>query len=413
MKILFITQWFYPESGAIHGLPLAKRFKEMGHEVEVLTGFPNYPGGKIYPDYKMSLWMREVIDGVSVIRVPLYPSHNTRAISRIVNYLSFTLTSSLIGLFLCKKPHVVYVYHPPPTVGMAAIILKKLFNIPYVYHVADMWPESVTESGMVSSIKIKKIITSVINFWCSTMYRNASSITVLSPGFKRMLTERGVTEGKVKVIYNWADEDIFRPMPKNKELAVKLGINKTFNVLYAGNLGPFQGLVSVIEAAKLLANRPEICFIIVGSGHEEQILKKKVLEYDLANVKFLGRFNVTDMPEINALADIQLVHLRDLDFFRSTVPSKTQVCLASNRPTILAVAGDAADLMERSQGGLVCQPDNPEALADAVMKIYELTDTERDKMAHLGQLFYEENLSLQIGSQKLERLLASAVSITV
>lgn len=407
LRTLFLTQWFDPEPGAMRGLPLAKWLAQRGHDVEVLTGFPNYPGGKVYPGYEISWRQREVMEGIPVVRVPLYPSHDTNPLHRVANYGSFALSAATIGAASVKRADVGFVYHPPPTVGFPAIVLRALRGIPFVYHIADMWPESVVESGLVGDSRGRAVVESLLHAWCNTVYRAAAAITVLSPGFKRLLIERGVPAEKIHVIYNWTDEVMFRPVPRNEALAQELGLRPGFRVVYAGNMGVFQGLESVLDAAALLKDLPDVSFVFVGTGQEEDKLKARAQSMGLSNVTFVGRRQAWEMPEINALADCLLVHLRDLPFFAATVPSKTQVSLASGRPVIMGVRGDAADIIERAGAGLTCTPEDPQALAAAVRDLRSRPESERALMGARGREYYLRHLSLDEGGRLMDRLLRS------
>lgn len=407
MRIILLSQWFDPEPGATKGLPLAKWLQARGHDVKVLTGFPNYPGGKVYDGYKIRPWQHQTMDGVPVLRVPLYPSHDNSARGRILNFTSFAASAATIGTVGVGGADVGYVYHPPPTIGLAAMSLKFFRRIPFVYHIADMWPETVMESGMVRPGRTRDRMERAINAWCNLVYRQAAAITVLSPGFKDMLVARGVPADKVHVIYNWTDEDAFRPTEPDPDLARELGLAGRFNVVYSGNLGPMQGLETVIRAAALLRDRPEIQIVIAGTGHEEDKLKVLKRELGAENVLFLGRRQYWEMAGINALSDVLLVHLRDLPFFAATIPGKTQVALASGRPTLMAVAGDAAALVERAGAGFGCPPENPDAMAAAIRKLHALPVEDRFRMGRSGAAFYQREISVEVGGQRTEALLDS------
>jgi colanic acid biosynthesis glycosyl transferase WcaI len=405
LRTVFLTQWFNPEPGAIRGLPLARWLGDHGHEVRVLTGVPNYPGGRVYPGYRMRLWQREVMDGVPVLRVPLFPSHGISAIGRVTNYTSFSVSAATLGVTLIGQGDVAYVYHPPATIGLPAMVLKLLRGMPFVYHIADMWPESVVESGMLDSAAVRRIVQGLLSVWCRAVYGQARAITVLSPGFKRMLVERGVPGDKVHVIYNWTDETMFRPIPRDEKLATELGFADRFNIVYAGNLGPLQGLDTVIRAAAEVRGMPAIQVVIVGVGQQEAELRALARSVGADNVLFLGRRPYHEMPRISALADVHLVHLRDLPFFRATIPSKTQVALACARPVLMAVNGDAADIVRKAEAGLTCPPDDESSLADAMVALAETSDGELDAMGQRGRRFYLDEMSLDIGGRHMDRLL--------
>jgi glycosyltransferase involved in cell wall biosynthesis len=407
MKILLLSQWFDPEPGAGRGLPFAQWLRAHGEDVEVLTGFPNYPGGKVYDGYRVQWKFRETMSGVPVERVPLYPSHDRSAPGRIANYLSFATAASLLGFRRVGKSDVTYVLNNPIT-GVAGRLQKALRGVPYVFNIPDLWPQSVVESGMIRGGFVKRFVTNGLRGVNRVVYDNAAAITVISPGFKRILVEEGVPADKVHVVYNWIDEDLFQPVPRDEALASELGFAGKFNVVFAGNFGAYQGLDSVIRAAAMLSDVPDVQLVFIGTGQKDPELRALAAEMKLSNVRFIGRRDLTDMPKINALADVLLVHLKDLDFFRATIPSKTQVSLASGRPVIMAVRGDAADIIERANAGFVCEPENPAALAETIKRMRHTPAAEREAMGRNGRQFYQSEMSLDIGAARLHDILTQA-----
>ncbi|MEO7086632.1 MAG: glycosyltransferase family 4 protein, partial [Gemmatimonadaceae bacterium] len=405
MRALFLTQWFDPEPGALRGLPLAKWMRARGHEVEVVTGFPNYPGGKVYPGYRIAMSQRETMSGVPVLRVPLYPSHDATIAGRFLNYGSFALSASTIGLALAERADVGFVYHPPPTVGLPAMAFKALRGVPFVYHIADMWPESVVESGALRPGLMKRTVESALHAWCNLVYRRAAAITVLSEGFKDLLIDRGVAAEKIHVIYNWTDEEVFTPGPRDEALATELGMAGRFNIVYAGNMGIFQGLETLIRAAVRVKHVPDIQIVMVGTGQSEDSLKALAAELGATNVRFVGRRQFWDMPKINDLADVLLVQLRDFPFFAATIPSKTQVSLASGRPVLMSVRGNAASIIQQAGAGVTVNPDDDEALAAGMLALYGTPRDELDAMGTRGRRFYLDRMSLDVGGRQTEAVL--------
>jgi len=217
MRILFITQWFHPEPNFIC-LPLAKELIKLGHKVQVLTGFPNYPDGKIYDGYRVKLLQRENVDGVSIVRVPLYPSHDISGIGRIANYVSFALSAAAIGPWVVKSADVAYVYHPPAMVYLPAFVIRLLRRIPLVYNIQDLWPDTLLATGMFNNRSGLKLV----NTWCKFIYKSTDKIVVISPGFKRMLCNRGVSPDKIEVVYNWCDDTVIRPVEPDHKLLLEL-----------------------------------------------------------------------------------------------------------------------------------------------------------------------------------------------
>lgn len=393
-RILLFTQWFDPEP-TFKGLVFARELVAQGFEVEVVTGFPNYPGGKIYPGYKIKALQREVIDGVQITRVPLYPSHGQSGSGRLINYISFAASILFYGLFRAKKPDVIYAYHPPLTVGIAAALIRFFRRVPVVYDIQDMWPDTLRATGMFSNEKLLKIVSRV----CDWVYVHVDQIVVLSPGFKRLLIERGVPSQKIDVIYNWCAEDMVRATSPN--LPSNFPKTSKFRILFAGNMGKAQSLDTVIEAAQLLQEKgSQVAFIFLGGGVEVSRLEALARSKQLDDVFFLP---AVPMPEVGAYlssADALLVHLKKDPLFTITIPSKTQAYMAAGKPILMAVDGDAADLVRDAGCGVVSESDNPQALADAILALVEISGEGRTAMAENGKAFYQKELSLQVGVER-------------
>lgn len=408
MRILILTQFFDPEPASIPGLSLANWLADRGHQVEVVTGFPNYPGGKFYPNASVRIWRREQLGRVTVNRVILYPSHDRSAVRRILNYLSFALSATILGTLATHRADVTYVYHPPATIGLPAMLWKRFRRIPFVLHVQDLWPDSVMESGMVGSSVDRHTLERAITAWCSLLYRSASAIAVLSPGFRSILCERGVAAEKIAVVPNWAEESIFFPLPRDEVLAEELGLTGKCNLIYSGHLGYYQGLDIALRAADRLRDLADFQLVIVGTGQAEASLRRLADDLALENVLFLGRRPYREMAPLTALADILLVSLQDLPFFEATIPSKTQVALACARPILMAVRGDAAAMATASGAGLACTPGDVDAFETAVRHLIGLSEDERTAMGERGRAYYLEHLSLEHGASQLESLMTQA-----
>lgn len=406
MRVTILSQWYDPEPVAIPGL-LARWLSERGHDVNIVTGFPSYPGGSLYAGYHYRIFTRESLSRIPVTRLPLYPSHDSSAIRRMGNYASFALSASTLGTLLAPKSDVVYVYHPPGTVGLPAMVWHRLRGLPFVYHVQDLWPDSVVESDMLGRGLVRRSIEKGLDRWCCRIYRAAGALAVISPGFKRILISRGVPSDKIAVIPNWADESTFFPAPPDSDLANKLGLLGGVNVIYAGNLGRYQGLDTAIRAAARVQHLTGFRLVFIGSGQVEHELRKLAADLGLSNVVFLGRRSLSDMGPVTNLADALLVSLKDLPFFSATIPGKTQVGLAAGRPLVMAVRGDASDLVRKSGGGIVCDPGDESSLASAFEQLYAMSPDERNTMGQRGRAFYLKELALARGALRMEKLLAS------
>jgi colanic acid biosynthesis glycosyl transferase WcaI len=397
MRILFITHYFQPEPNFFVGLPFAKELVKRGHQVEVLTGFPNYPGGKIYDGYKVRPIFRETLDGIPVIRVPLYPSHDRSSTKRILSYLSLSLSQATIGPFVVKNADVAFVAQGPASIGLPAVIHKLFRRIPFIYTILDLWPDSLLSTGMLSN----RFGLNIVSAWCKFVYKKAAKIVVVSPGLKERLMERGVPEEKIEVIYNWCDDSLICREEPNQQLAKKLGMDGKFNIVFAGNMGKAQALEAVIKAAQILQNDcKDVQFVLVGSGVEVENLKKMTNELSLDNVKFLGRKPITEIGPILRLADVLFVHLKNDPLFEITIPSKTQAYLATGRPVLIGIKGDAADLVENAGAGLRCEPQNSQNIAQTIIEFYKMGKERLMQMGINGMNFYDHNLSFEIAVQR-------------
>ena len=400
MRLLIITQFFEPEP-TLKGLAFARRLTEYGHQVQVLTGFPNYPGGKVYEGYKIRPYQKEEIDGVTVHRVALYPSHDRSSLRRMLNYFSFAASASFFGIFKTGQVDAIYVYHPPLTTSIPARLLKFLKRAPFIYDIHDMWPDTLGATGMMS----KPALIKLIGNWCLRVYRSAGRVVVVSPGFRRLLIDRGVPESKLSLSYAWCEEDRLHPEAYDPALAEELGLAGKFNVMFAGTIGLAQGLDAVLEAARLVKQKaPQVQFAIVGEGVELERLKQRTVEMDLSNVLFVPRQPMERMGKILPLADVLLVHLRDDPLFHITVPAKTMAYFYCGVPVIMGVRGDAADLIKNSGAGVTCEPGDPESLAEAVLSMTRFTADERSEMGKAGRAFYDRELSMEAGVRKFDAL---------
>jgi colanic acid biosynthesis glycosyl transferase WcaI len=405
VRILFLSQFFSPEP-FFKALPFATALARRGHAVEALTGFPNYPGGRLYPGYRVRAWQRETLEGIPITRVPLYPSHDRSPIRRTLNYTSFAVSASLLGPFFVGRPEVAYVYHPPATVGLPAWALKTLKGIPFVYDIQDLWPDTIAASEMMTG----SVALGAIRRWCSFVYKQASHLTVISPGFRRILVSRGVPEDKISVVYNWCDEGNIHPVEPDEGLRKRLGLSGSFVVMFAGTMGLAQGLDVILDAAALCAPvNPSIRFVFVGGGVERARLEAK--SAGRSNVQFLPPCPMEEVSGLLALSDVQLVHLRDNPLFRITIPSKTQASMAAAKPLLMAVAGDAAELVRRSGAGLTAQPDNAPEIARAIMEMARLSPQRLREMGSQGRSFYLQEMSMEVGIGRYEQLFQSVIAV--
>jgi colanic acid biosynthesis glycosyl transferase WcaI len=389
-KIYHLSQLFDPEP-TFKGHDFVKGLEESGFEVEVVTGFPNYPGGTVYDGYKIRPLVHEEMGETQITRLAMYPSHDNSALKRIATYISFMVSSCLYLTFRAGRSDLIYVYYPALTAGLAAVVAKFFRGTPVLLDVQDMWPDSLSSSHMMPN----RYLLGIANAACNFLYRRCDHILVLSPGFKELLIHRGVPAEKISIVYNWADESV---LPDVNTLPNGFSPDDGFRVLFAGNMGLAQQLDTVIEAAEKLQSEDANCvFYFMGDGIDKDRLATRSSDLGLTNVRFLPRVPLQDVQRFLAAADALLVHLNDEPLFRITIPSKTQAYLYAGRPILMGVAGDAADLVQQAGAGYPFLPGDSDALAHCVRQLIGDGAESRAQMGHNAQNFYSKTLSRSKG----------------
>jgi glycosyltransferase involved in cell wall biosynthesis len=407
MRIGMISQWYDPEVGSA-GIPgsIARALNRLGHEVDVVTGFPNYPTGKVYDGYRIRPHQREMQGSVTVHRVPVYPSHDARPVRRIANFASFAASAAVASQRCLRHTDVALVYSTPATVGAAGLALRRLRGIPFVLLIQDMWPDTVLATGMLPK-SVDRIAWAITGAFCRSVYRRASRIAVIGPSMRDTLIDRGVPEGKVSVVFNWADEMLFKGNGHQPAAAGRS--SRGLELMYAGSLGEVQGLEVAVRAMAMVPRCQNVTLRLVGSGVAEKGLRRLTAELALGDrVRFEGSRPVADMPALMASADVQLLCLRDLPLFRGVVPSKFQAILASGSPVVVSAAGDVAELARISGAGVAVQPEDPRALADAIGQVAGLSHEELQDWGRRGRDYYEAELGEAVGARRLVDLLERA-----
>lgn len=377
MRVLILSQYYTPEP-VPKPSELAGALRTRGHQVSVLTGYPNYPSGDVYPGFRLRPVERTVVDGISVVRAFEYPYHGTRAIGRMLNYASFMITAPLASLF-SPACDVIYVWHPPLTVGVAAAIIARLRGVGFVYDVQDIWPESALLSGLMKDGPLIRFMS-----WLERIvYRQADHLFVVTAGARDNLLAKGVPPAKVSVANHWVDPQLFAPAGQDVRAAARLehGWNDRFVVLFAGNIGLVQGLDTVIDAAAALPADSSAVIAIVGDGTDRRRLQDLVAARGLRDrVQFLDRRPPEAMSPLFAGADALLVHLRKSELSRLVIPSKTLAYLAAERPIIMAMTGAAADVVTAAGAGVVLPSEDPARLVNAIETIRAMPAADRQAM---------------------------------
>jgi colanic acid biosynthesis glycosyl transferase WcaI len=400
-----LTLYFSPDiaANAVIMTELAEELSALGHQVTVVTAFPHYARNVIDRRYRWRLFQRDKHRSIKVVRTYLYTSSRKRNfLGRILSYVSFNLLSTLLGL-LSGKHDIILTPSPPLTIGLSAYIISRVKRIPYVYNVQDMYPDVVIKLGILKNPVGKALFHRLERF----VYTHARHITVLSEGFRANLLRKGIPQQKLSVIPNFVDVDFVKPHHRNNTIRQRFGLDGRFVVLFAGNLGHSQDLEHVLECAALLRNHDHIAFVIVGNGSRKHQLEEQALRMDLDNVHFFPFQPHREVPDIYAAADIALVTLRKGIAFES-FPSKAYSIMASARPILAAVdpGSDVWNLVEQASCGLCVEPENPPALAEAVLTLYEDTAL-RKTLARNGRKYVVRYHNRQVVAGEYHELLGS------
>jgi colanic acid biosynthesis glycosyl transferase WcaI len=370
MKILYVSQYFPPEMGApaarVH--ELSREWVRMGHEVTVLTGFPNHPEGRVRDAYRSRLWrltLREQVDGISVVRTILYPAPNRGALGRMLNYLSFFMSAVVRGAAL-RAPDVVIGTSPQLLSAAAGWLLAARFRCPFVFEVRDLWPESLPAVGASSE---GSLLYRVLQAVAMVLYRRASLVVPVTDGFVPTV-KAYAPSAPIAVVENGVDLDRFKPQADRQALRIKWGLDGHFVASYIGTIGMAHGLATLLEAAAILQRTlPDALLLVVGEGAEREPLERRAAAAALTNVRFVGQRPRQDIPELVGASDVCLVMLRDSDVFKTVLPSKLPEFMACGTPTIVTVDGFARQLVAEGDAGVYAAAGDARALASAIVDL--------------------------------------------
>ncbi len=394
MKILLLSQWFDPEPNNMKALAFAKGLTERGHQVQVLTGLPNYPVGKLYPGYRFRLYQKEIMENILVHRVLLYPSHDASFIRRSLNYLSFAFLTAITAPWIIRgKIDIIYVYHPPVTVILPALILRKIKKAKILLDINDLWPDSIYCAGLLKNNRLWKLLNTIMNY----AYRRADKINVLSSGIKQLLVQRGIEEKKITTIPVWCNEELVN-QNKNQDFLNRYQLKERFTGIYAGAMGRAQNLSVLLQAAGQLSDTlPEFTLVLVGSGICLEELKEEAARAGLRQVIFIPLVPPKELSSLLNHADFLLIHLKNDPLLEITIPSKIAYYLALGKPVIAGLKGMPANMIEQSGAGFVCTPDTPSEMAQAILKLSKMSRKERTVLEVNARSYYREHLSMDTG----------------
>ena len=405
MKILYLSQYFPPEMGApaarVH--ELSREWVRLGHEVTVLTGFPNHPTGVVPPEYRGEFIRREMVDGIRVVRTPIYAAANKGLFRRALNYVSYAASASLLGPFLTRRPDVLIATSPQFLTAVAGLWLSALKRVPFVLEVRDLWPQSIVEVGAMKGDSLAvRLLEALERF----LYRRADHIVPVTDSFVEPIAARGGARSRMTVITNGVDLDLFRPMPRG-EAREALGLPPGFLAVYVGTHGMAHGLDLVLDAARLPAAR-DMNFLLVGEGAEKGALKARAAAERIGNVVFMDQQPRERVARIVAAADACLVLLRDRPLFRTVIPSKIFEFMGSARAILTTVDGESRGIVERAGAGVFVPPEQPGALADALAAL-AASPARLESLGRSGRTYAEGHYSRPALAARYAEALAGVV----
>jgi glycosyltransferase involved in cell wall biosynthesis len=369
VNILFLSHYFPPEVNAPANRTFehARRWVADGHRVTVITGVPNHPRGKLFPGYRNRWRQEEQKDGIRIIRTWMYLTANEGFLRRTLSYVAFAATAVLAS-FRAGRPDIVVATSPQFFVGLAGAVVARLKRRPFVLEVRDLWPDSIVQLGQLRQRGLVRALEALE----TALYRSARGIVVVTRAFADHIAARGVSRERLLFIPNGIDPGLFQPRtpgPIERGLLRQHDLEGKFLVGYVGTLGLAHGLVTLVDAAERLRHEDDIVFLLIGDGADRGRIEAEIARRKLTNVRLLGLQPRAEIPSWLTVIDVTLVLLRDLPVFATVIPSKVFEFLAQERPMVLAAPhGEIRGMVEDAKAGLVIEPEDPDALARAVLQ---------------------------------------------
>jgi len=397
VKILYVSQYFSPEMGApaARAAELAHHWSEAGHEVSVLTGFPNHPTGVVPPEWRSrlrGLTFQEKVGRVNVYRTWLWALPNRKSHERMRNYASFCFSAALRGMTL-PRADVIIATSPQLLVGLAGWWIAFSRQIPFVFEVRDLWPESLAAVGVGSE---DSLLHHALGGIARFLYEHADRIVVVTPAFKDRLIEYWrVPAEKISVVENGVETQTFAPAPSadNAELRKQLNADGKFIASYIGTMGNAHGLETLLDSAhQLLQQNANVLFLLIGEGAEKERIKTLAQSRNLNSVLFLDQQLREKIPSFISASDCCLVLLKKTDIFKTVIPTKMLEFMSCARPVILGVDGQARQIVEAAGAGIIIEPENPAALTAAIQQLQVNPECGRS-MGRRGREYIVERFS--------------------
>lgn len=377
MHILFLSHYFPPEVNAPANRTFehARRWVADGHQVTVITGVPNHPAGRLFPGYQNRWRQEEEMEGIRVIRTWMYLTANEGFLRRTANYVLFALTATFAALRV-RRPDIVVATTPQFFCGLAGAAVSRLRRIPFVLEVRDLWPDSIVQLGQVRQRGVVRLLEALER----ALYRSATGVVVVTRSFVEHVAARGCPRERIAFIPNGIDEAFVSATPAPLAAEDARALEGQYVVGYVGTLGLAHGLRTLIETAALLRDEPAVTIVLIGDGADRALLEREIDERGLKNIRLLGLKPRTEIPAWLRRLDLTLVMLRDLPVFGTVIPSKVFEFLAFERPMILAAPdGEIRSMISQAGAGFVIEPENPKALASAILEIRDRPDEARSR----------------------------------
>jgi glycosyltransferase involved in cell wall biosynthesis len=401
MKILIVTQYFWPENFRINDLAIG--LQERGHHVEIFTGKPNYPIGKFYKGYSFFGKRTEIWNGIKIHRVPMFPRGSANALRLFLNYLSFAAFGLCRALILKGNFDRILVYEPSPiTVGIPAILIKHRKKASIFFWVQDLWPHSISAAGGINNRTILYLFDKLTKW----IYKKSDKILIQSEGFREIIRHQCGSNDKI-VYYPNSVESLFQINGTKNEIAKILP--QGFKVMFAGNIGESQDFDTIVKAAMDLKNiNPDIKWIILGDGRKRLYVENKIHQLGLENQFFLlGSFPIERMPDFYACSDCLLVSLKRDFIFSLTIPSKIQSYLACGKPIVASLNGEGARVIKEARAGAVGEAEDAKSLASNVLSLYNLNEEQRQNLGKNARMYFEANFERELLIDKLLQIFQS------
>jgi len=372
VKILYVSQYFPPEMGApaARAVELARHWVRAGHDVTVLTGFPNHPTGVVPEEWRprfRNLVCREVVEGICVVRTWLLPLPNRKAYERMLNYGSFCVSAAWRGMEL-SRPDVVIATSPQLLVGISGWWISFWKRAPFIFEVRDLWPESLSAVGVgTENSLLHRVLGKIAGF----LYRKADRVVVVTPAFRDHLINHWKLSGeKISVVENGVESSLFAPEAAEAVLKERLGLKGKFVAAYIGTMGMAHGLDTLIDAAdKLQLSDPDISFLVVGEGADKERVQTIIRKRQLSNIVFIGQQPREKIPAFICASDVCLVLLKKTELFKTVIPTKMLEFMSCAKPVILGVDGQARQILDEARAGITIEPENAGALAEAIRRL--------------------------------------------